>query len=141
MNIYADSGFVINDSSSAEAGNRVTGTYYVPNFTIQPYYAMTNTAANTWCRAPGITEAQSSMENILEHIADYLKIEPHIVKTKNLVNSENPAFESISSEEVMRKKVVPHILKVSDYEKRRTEIENFNKVNCQFKILLLILKL
>ena len=129
INIYSDSGFVMNENTSQEASTRVTGTYHIPNFVIQPYYAMTNTAANTWCRAPGITEAQASMENILERVADYLQIEPHLVKTRNLVNFEHPGFEAVTSEEVMRKKVMPHILKVSDYEKRRKEIENFNLVS------------
>lgn len=61
--------------------------------------AITDAAANTWCRAPGTTEGVAMTENIMEHIAHVVKKDPVQVRMDNLAKDSEI------------KKIMPEFLK------------------------------
>lgn len=55
INVYGDAGHAPNGSSLAVAMEGMDGVYHIPNLQATPQNVKTDTAANTWCRAPGKT--------------------------------------------------------------------------------------
>lgn len=54
LNMMSDSGHIPNEASVGFQVNSVQNCYYIPNFMFQPTIVSTDTAANTWCRTPGM---------------------------------------------------------------------------------------
>ncbi|XP_063699693.1 uncharacterized protein LOC134830217 [Culicoides brevitarsis] len=79
--------------------------------------AITDAAANTWCRAPGTTEGIAMIENIMEHIAHVVKRDPAKVRMDNLTKDSEI------------RKLMPEFLKDVAYYERRKEIDDFNTKN------------
>lgn len=55
--------------------------------------AVTNSASNTWMRAPGTTEAIAMTEHVMEHIARQIGKDPVDVKIANL--TEDSVFKTM----------------------------------------------
>uniref|UniRef100_A0A182SAW1 Aldehyde oxidase/xanthine dehydrogenase a/b hammerhead domain-containing protein n=1 Tax=Anopheles maculatus TaxID=74869 RepID=A0A182SAW1_9DIPT len=79
--------------------------------------ALTDSASNTWCRAPGSTEAYAMIESIIEHIAFVTERDPVAVRLENMPTDSQmrPLLQSF--------------LVDTEYERRRCEIERFNLEN------------
>ncbi|XP_058054257.1 uncharacterized protein LOC131205952 [Anopheles bellator] len=99
-----------------------------PDF-VQPYYgncynkdcwkvvsktAITDSASNTWCRAPGTTEAYGMIETIMEHIAFATDEDPLEVRLRNM--PDNSAMRSLLQD----------FRTSTEYDRRREEIQQFN---------------
>ncbi|KAK7021793.1 hypothetical protein SK128_010782 [Halocaridina rubra] len=54
VELTTDVGHISNESSVSFAVHALQSVYYIPNLLIVPYIATTDTAANTWCRTPGL---------------------------------------------------------------------------------------
>ncbi|KAF2887301.1 hypothetical protein ILUMI_18872 [Ignelater luminosus] len=72
----------------------------------------------TWCRAPATTEGIAAAENIMEHIATELNLNPVQVRLENM-SQANPEVE----------KYITELLEWAEVDKRKKEIEAFNKGN------------
>ncbi|XP_042860846.1 xanthine dehydrogenase/oxidase-like [Penaeus japonicus] len=83
--LTCDSGYVAVDSSSSGAVMVMPSCYSCPNWEVTPQVVLTNTACNTWCRTPGTVEGIIFMENILEHVAEELSMDPLELRRKNLM--------------------------------------------------------
>ncbi|GLV44087.1 Aldehyde oxidase 3 [Carabus blaptoides fortunei] len=78
----------------------------------------TDMPGNGFCRGPGACEAIGMIETIMEQISYTVGIEPLKVRQANLVHDQNNMPEFIQE-----------MLNFSDYEKRKKEIDDFNKRN------------
>ncbi|EDO44966.1 predicted protein, partial [Nematostella vectensis] len=84
MTMYADYGCSVNDSDMGSTYNFCDNAYYCANWKINAIPCRTNTASNTWCRAPGSIQAVFIMESIMEHVAKSLGKTPEDVRQVNL---------------------------------------------------------
>ncbi|XP_001688833.2 uncharacterized protein LOC5667145 [Anopheles gambiae] len=79
--------------------------------------ALTDSASNTWCRAPGSTEAYAMIESIIEHIAFVTRSDPLAVRLQNMPN-DSPM-----------KPLLQTFLADIEYDRRNGEIAQFNLEN------------
>lgn len=117
-NDYAhDFGASLNDSPQYHATHFFNNCYVGDSFDIKSTAVLTNTPANTACRAPGTTEGIAMIENIMEHIARETGLNPVDVRLANI------------SDDNQMKKLLPEFLDQCNYYKRYAEIDAFNKEN------------
>ncbi|XP_073980913.1 xanthine dehydrogenase-like isoform X2 [Rhodnius prolixus] len=117
-NIYQNDGHCSNDPAIQETFHHVINGYNPSTWNLKGYGVKTDSASNTWCRAPGSTEGISLIETIMEHIANVVKKDPIDVRLANMVKEGNPIPQMIVD-----------IKKLADYDKRSKEIDLFNKEN------------
>ncbi|XP_039281010.1 indole-3-acetaldehyde oxidase [Nilaparvata lugens] len=92
--------------------------YDIDTWTASIYSVRTDTPPNTWCRAPGATEASASVEHIMEHIASVVRKDPLAVRIQNFRSESQPLLPMIDE------------IKTScNYQKSAAEVEEFNKKN------------
>ncbi|CAB3363857.1 Hypothetical predicted protein [Cloeon dipterum] len=95
--------------------------YDSSRFRLTPVECITDTPSTTWCRAPGSTEGVVFIEEVLEHVAVELGIDPLEVRMVNL------------AEEDKKSSPLPHMVSVlkakSNYDDRENQIEKFNREN------------
>lgn len=94
---------------------------------------LTNTAPNTWCRAPGSTPAIALVENLMEHIAFQLKLDPLEVRLANMVSTGDKLISAYGDEATMEgdnlmPRMVEEIKVSGNLDDRKKFIQNFNKV-------------
>lgn len=70
VNTFAqDFGSNLNDGPMFNTINHVKNVYVSDTWDVQSSAILTDSASNTYCRAPGTTEGLAMIENIMEHIA------------------------------------------------------------------------
>lgn len=130
VDLYSDAGHVSNESPVGFMGSVLQNCYEVPNLSYIPHVVNTDTAANTWCRTPGHVNAIATMENILEHIASYLKKDPLEVRQVNLITPGVPRLILAPHENTPLKDVIlPMLLEKANFAQRKAEVEEFNRRN------------
>lgn len=79
--------------------------------------ALTDSASNTWCRAPGSTEAYAMIESIIEHISFVTESDPLAVRLQNMPNDSpmRPLLQTFLAD--------------IEYDRRNGEIAQFNLEN------------
>ncbi|XP_026467613.1 indole-3-acetaldehyde oxidase-like [Ctenocephalides felis] len=115
---YQDHGCSENESVLAFTMGVISNCYDMSSWDIKAYSVVTDTPSNTFCRAPGSAEATAMIENIMEHIAYVLGLEPLEVRLENMRENDNLLLE-----------IIDEFRKKTDYDHRKTEINKFNKQN------------
>ncbi|KAK9885679.1 hypothetical protein WA026_012443 [Henosepilachna vigintioctopunctata] len=90
--------------------------YNTDPFELVLYRTCSDTPGNTYMRAPGSLEAMIFLENIMDHIAYELKLDPVQVRMNN----------------IREKKVIDYLDDLKEWaniEERKEQIETFNKEN------------
>ncbi|TDG48782.1 hypothetical protein AWZ03_004685 [Drosophila navojoa] len=87
------------------------------NYKINGNAVLTDAPSSTWCRAPGSVEGIAMMENIVEHVAFELDLDPADVRLLNLAKGNKMA------------ELLPPFLKSREYTARRKEIKEHNEKN------------
>lgn len=111
--------------------------YESESFEVIAKKAKTNTASNTWCRAPGTLEGIAMIENIMEHIARKVKKDPLEVRLSNVANDSEmkkllPEFaESVGEFLFVLKLLMQLNIYFSQlaYRERKSMIDAFNTKN------------
>ncbi|XP_070000799.1 uncharacterized protein [Penaeus vannamei] len=130
MDLTTDAGHAANEPSVMFLGGAVQSAYYIPNLTLTPKIATTDTAANTWCRTPGHVEAIAAIENVMEHVASYLKKDPHQVRMVNMVPPQVPRIQAPPHERnVAKEDILPMLLQEGEVHARIAAVAEFNKSN------------
>ncbi|XP_053675022.1 uncharacterized protein LOC128725313 [Anopheles nili] len=105
-------------SNTNEAPDYMRGYYgncYAKDgWTVVSKTARTDSASNTWCRAPGSTEAYAMIESIMEHIAFVTDSDPLDVRLANMPDTSEmrPLLESFRID--------------TEFDRRREDIDRFN---------------
>ncbi|XP_075144826.1 uncharacterized protein LOC142219935 [Haematobia irritans] len=116
---YEDAGYCVNESPMGHTVLLSKNCYQFTsdNFTLDGYMVTTDTPSNIACRAPGSVEGIALIENIMEHIAFELNMDPLDFRMVNVI-----ADHKISE-------MLPHFVESTEYRERRQAIVEFNKQN------------
>ncbi|XP_059486225.1 uncharacterized protein LOC132202920 isoform X2 [Neocloeon triangulifer] len=115
---FQDSGCNLNDSPLRSTIQHFNNCYNASKFQVESQQIRTDTASNTWCRAPGTTEGVALIEEIMEHIATDLKKDPLEVRLANMHTDDNPIPQ-----------MVEDLKKIADYDNRKAAVKQFNEAN------------
>ncbi|KAK7074021.1 hypothetical protein SK128_004963 [Halocaridina rubra] len=145
-----DAGYIGVDISVGSAVQCIVSCYTCPNWEVTPQHVFTNTANNTWCRTPGTFEGIIFMENIMDHVAIALGMDPLEFRRKNLMpdGATRPVNEhmmrlrcamagnmapTIPKEVTIPKNLIndmiDQIMISADVEARKQAVEAFNQAN------------
>ncbi|KDR17215.1 hypothetical protein L798_08320, partial [Zootermopsis nevadensis] len=115
-NVYENSGCHWNEPVSSSTIEHMKSCYDSRTWAVAGFSVRTDTASNTYCRAPSSTEGVGFIENVMEHIAKVVQKDPIEVRIKNLKQDDSTMRNMIKD------------LKVSaEYEERKHNIDEFNK--------------
>ena len=104
------------------------GCYYIPNIDIRGRVCKTNIHSNTAFRGFGGPQGNATIESIIEEISNTLGIDSSLIRQRNLYqgkNLETPYGQVIEHNTLPE--IYEKLLKSSNYDKRRKEIDEFNK--------------
>lgn len=69
------------------------------------------------------------MENILDHVASFLKKDPLEVRQVNLITPGVPRLFQPHENTPIKDKILPLLLQKANYTQRKAEVDQFNKVS------------
>ena len=103
--------------------------YYIPNIRILGYSWKTNLPSNVAFRGFGQPQGMAVIENAIDAIARFLKKDANEIRHLNYygINEENIAPYSAVIKQNNLMKIESEILSSSNYNKRKKEIDVFNK--------------
>jgi len=115
---YEDAGWLPNESPMMHTQMLSQNFYtFSDNFKLDGYLVITDSPNSTACRGPGSVEGIALIENIIEHIAFELDMDPLDVRLINMIPNHKIGD------------MVQHFLGTSDYRQRRKNIIAFNEKN------------
>jgi xanthine dehydrogenase/oxidase len=111
--------------------SHIDGVYSIPNVHVRGRVAKTNTVSNTAFRGFGGPQGMFICETFMEEIADELKIPVEKLREINMYSPETNMVTHFNQE--LKDWYVPlmyrQVQEDSEYERRRSEIEEFNKTH------------
>uniref|UniRef100_A0A1L8DXU8 Indole-3-acetaldehyde oxidase n=2 Tax=Nyssomyia neivai TaxID=330878 RepID=A0A1L8DXU8_9DIPT len=114
---WHDYGCSLNEEVGGQAAEFFKNAYVSEHWDVKYHAVQTEAPSHTWCRSPGTTEGIAMIENIMEHIAKDLALDPVEVRLANMPD-DSPL-----------KGIVKDFVKSVDYYERKKEIETFNSAN------------
>lgn len=131
FDLYADGG-AYNDLSTAVLGRALThsdNAYFIENAQIIGTICKTNFPPNTAFRGFGGPQGIITIENVIEEIAQYLKLDALVVRERNLygtgeTRNTTPFGQVVSNNNLP--KILEQLKSSSEYEKRREAVSKFN---------------
>jgi len=122
-----DLSFAIMQRAMLHADN----AYFIPNFRVTGNVWKTNLPPNTAMRGFGGPQGMAGIETVIDRVARYLKINAAEVRYKNFygVDSDNvtPYGEIVDNNRLFT--IYEQLMKSSEYERRRKEIDEFNTLH------------
>ncbi|KAL0878729.1 hypothetical protein ABMA27_003779 [Loxostege sticticalis] len=115
---FEDNGYIFSDQWIPFAIPSLKNCYDNRRWQYKVFSVTTDTASNTYMRAPGELEAIAMTEHIMERISYELERDPVEVRLNN-----------IAAEYADVREVVQTLLADSEYDKRKEEVKEFNKLN------------
>ncbi|MEM8749372.1 MAG: xanthine dehydrogenase molybdopterin binding subunit [Pseudomonadota bacterium] len=109
--------------------------YHLPAVDFTGFSAKTNTVSNTAFRGFGGPQGMVAIEGIIDEISRSLGLDPNEVRATNYYGPQTgevtPYGQPVEDNRI--KAVVDHLLKSSQWEKRRAGIDEFNRRNTVLK--------
>ncbi|XP_028031989.1 indole-3-acetaldehyde oxidase-like isoform X3 [Bombyx mandarina] len=115
---YVDCGYAYNDTSAPDVASILTNLYATDTWNINGYSVLTDKHSNTWCRAPGTTEATAILEHLMERIAQVTGKDPSEVRISNLAQKHEAIKDMITG---FKREV--------EFDDRMVQIKKFNEEN------------
>lgn len=125
----ADLSEAINDRAIYNIDN----AYYIPNVKLVSYRCKTNTVSNTAFRGFGAPQASFCIENIIDNISNFLKVDAYKIRYLNLYQKNNITHFGMKIKDNVINDIFNKLINSSNYKKRRKEIEKFNQSNKYIK--------
>lgn len=129
VDFYSDPGWNPNDDFLEICSGSWENAYSCQNFLVKYNQIKTNKPINTAMRAPFQLRTMAVIESIIEHVARYLNKDPFEVRKVNLYKKDDVTYNGRKLTDYSLDTVVDNILSSSEYEKRKAEIDEFNKNN------------
>lgn len=122
---FYDCSFIVSNCVQLRTDN----AYRVANFQSQIDVCRTNTAPNTAMRAFGDVQGKNMVENAIDDAATAIGMRPEDLREKNLydVGDVTPFGQALSY--CYMKQVWQYVKKVSKFEEKSKEVEEFNRAN------------
>jgi xanthine dehydrogenase large subunit len=118
-----------------KALTHVDNCYYIPNFRAIGYSCKTNTVSNTAFRGYGAPQAVVVMEDVIEQVANRLSKTPEEIRAINFYRApacdEAPYGQKITDNLIER--CVAQVKCDGQWDKRRREVDAFNRMNASIK--------
>uniref|UniRef100_A0A182K1U4 FAD-binding PCMH-type domain-containing protein n=1 Tax=Anopheles christyi TaxID=43041 RepID=A0A182K1U4_9DIPT len=116
-NYMQDYGASLNESVGEATTEFFNNCYDTKTWKVVGKAAKTDAPSNTWCRAPGTTEGIAMVENIMEHIAWELGLDPLELRLANMPEGSK------------MRELLPQFHTDVEYVQRKAEIAQFNVDN------------
>lgn len=116
--LYEDNGYIFSDPVSNLVLTAIKNCYDNRRWQYKIFNVTTDTASNTYKRAPGTLEAISMTEQIMERISYELDRDPIEIRQNNI----QPAYTEVIE-------MIQTLRRDGEYEKRKQEVQQFNKLN------------
>ena len=99
----------------------IDNAYYIPNIDLVSYRCKTNTVSNTAFRGFGGPQGMFCIENIIENIAQHLKIDSYIIRKHNFyqINKNNITPYDMKVEDNIIHDLFSDLIKSSNYIKEK----------------------
>jgi xanthine dehydrogenase molybdopterin binding subunit len=122
-----DLSFAIMERTMLHADN----SYYISNMSVTALVWKTNLPSNTAFRGFGGPQGMAAMETVIDRIAKYLHKDPTEIRYKNFYGLEtrNVTHYGQTVENNRLYQIYEKLIKSSEYERRRKEIDKFNSKN------------
>ena len=113
----------------------IDNAYYLENILVENYLCKTNTASNTAFRGFGGNQGMMAIENIVDHIATYLKKDSAEIRRRNFYqkNKKNITHYNMKIEDNIMQEIFDQLIKSSNYKSRLLSIKKFNSENRYIK--------
>ncbi len=123
----ADLSGAISDRAMFHSDN----AYYLPNVRITSHRCKTHTVSNTAFRGFGGPQGMMGIERVMDHIAQYLKLDPLTVREANLYGGppRNITPYHMTVEDNIAPELIGELAETANYERRRQAIDAFNRKN------------
>ncbi|XP_053383995.1 uncharacterized protein LOC123535767 isoform X2 [Mercenaria mercenaria] len=126
---YCDCGYAVNDCTVGDIMYMGDNAYYCPNWHMVPVAVQTNTASNTYCRAPASTPGIFVMETIMEHLSKTLGKDPTELRQLNLYKKDQVTPGGMSLTYCSISGLMSQLEQTAKFAKRQQQIKAFNKAN------------
>ncbi|KAG6464941.1 hypothetical protein O3G_MSEX014825 [Manduca sexta] len=117
--LYEDNGHMFNEKLSLVVIDSYNNCYDTSKWNIECYDTLTDTAKNTWCRAPGTLENIAMTEHIMEQISYEMSKDPLEVRLANL--------DTIKYGDL--KEMAITLTTTANYSQRKLAVKEFNSQN------------
>ncbi|XP_050304460.1 xanthine dehydrogenase-like [Anthonomus grandis grandis] len=117
--LYTDAGVGTNEPIDSLVVDQFKNCYITDTWSYDTYLVNTDNPSNCYTRAPGNFEAMACIENIMDHIAYSLSLDPLDVRKANLSEKDNPIVANF----------IKDIEKSDSVITKKAAIEEFNKAN------------
>jgi xanthine dehydrogenase large subunit len=134
LDLYSDGGWSsdLSEPVLARAMFHSDNCYYIPNMDVRGRVAKTNKTSQTAFRGFGGPQGMVVIETIFDRVARQLGLAPEIVREKNFYHGTGETSTTHYGQEIIDNRIqrVWDEVKVqSGFDKRRVEIESFNKTS------------
>ncbi|CAH0625212.1 unnamed protein product [Chrysodeixis includens] len=119
LDTYEDHGFTVNEQFNLLGLGVYYNAYDKSRWNFKSFSSTTDTASNTWARAPGTFENIAMAEFLMEQISYEMKLDPLDVRVVNLDAEYTSDF----------KEIIDNLVIKSDYKNRREMVTKFNSEN------------
>jgi len=131
MNCDGGSSNDLTNAILARALFHIDNCYFIPNLRVIGKAYKTNLPSNTAFRGFGGPQGMAVIENIIDRIARYLKIDATEIRYRNFyqINKNNITHYGQKIENNRLFKIYDELIKSSNYFERRKEVLEFNSIN------------
>jgi len=131
MNCDGGSSNDLTNAILARALFHIDNSYFIPNLRVIGKAYKTNLPSNTAFRGFGGPQGMAVIENIIDRIARYLKIDATEIRYRNFyqINKNNITHYGQKIENNRLFKIYDELIKSSNYFERRKEVSEFNSIN------------
>ncbi|XP_076758274.1 uncharacterized protein LOC143427746 [Xylocopa sonorina] len=116
---WGNSGCNFNEAHAPETIEHLKSCYDFSTWSCQGYETKTDLPSNTFCRAPGSTEAHAMVENLMEHIAKVVGKDPLQVRYSNMSKEHKTVLQDM----------IEDLHQKADYAARKSAVDTFNNEN------------